>query len=52
MKEYIVHMQWDSYEGSPFVETHTAWYLAYSQEDAENKAKNQFGGYKGFKIIL
>lgn len=50
MKEYTVYMQWDSYEGSLFVETHTGWYMASSQEDAESKARTQHGHKKGFKI--
>lgn len=51
MKEYTVYMQWDSYEGSPYVETHTAWYNAYDKNDAGNRAHTQYGHHKGFKII-
>lgn len=50
MKEYTVYMQWDSYEGSLFVETHTSWYYALSQSDANQKASSQYGHNKGFKI--
>ncbi len=51
MKEYTVYMQWDSYEGSLFVETATAWYFTTSQEDANRQARNQYGHHKGFKIL-
>lgn len=50
MKEYAVYMQWDSYEGSLFVETHTAWILANSEDEAHSKARAQYGYHKGFKI--
>jgi len=49
-KEYEVHMQWDSYEGSPFVETRTTWVTALNNYEAEQKARNQFSQHKGFKI--
>jgi len=51
MKEYTIYMQWNSYEGSPFVETHTAWYSAYDSNVASSKARSQYGHHKGFKII-
>ncbi len=50
MKEYTVYMEWDSYEGSLFKETHTGWYFAFSQDDANRQARNQHGHNKGFKI--
>lgn len=43
-------MQWDSYEGSLFVETHTGWYYACSQDQANSMARGQHGHKKGFKI--
>jgi hypothetical protein len=52
MKQYTVYMQWDSYEGSLFVETSTAWYFASSQDDANNQARNQYGYHKGFKVMF
>jgi uncharacterized protein YchJ len=50
MREYTVYMQWDSYEGSPFVETHTQWYYASSEGEARGKAISEHGNKKGFKI--
>ena len=50
MKEYAVYMQWDSYEGSLFVETHTSWIFANSQDEANSIARSQYGYHKGFKI--
>ena len=50
MKEYTIYMQWDSYEGSLFVETHTSWITAFSRNDAEQKVRSQYGHHKGFKI--
>jgi len=50
MKEYAVYMQWNSYDGSLFVETHTSWYYVSSKDEANQKAKNQYGHHKGFKI--
>lgn len=51
MKEYTVYMKWDSYPGSLFVETHTSWYTAYSRDEAESRARAQYGHHKGFRII-
>lgn len=50
MQQYTVHMEWDSYKGSLFKETHTSWYFANSQDDANRQATNQYGFHKGFKI--
>ena len=50
MKEFVVYMEWDSYDGSPFKETHTSWYNAYDKQDAGNKARNQYRNRKGFRI--
>ena len=50
LKSYEVNMEWDSYEGSPYKETHTSWYDAYNEFDARCRANNQFGYKKGFKI--
>jgi hypothetical protein len=49
-KEYQVSMQWDSYDGSPFVETHTAWPYAQSIEEARSKVTAEFGHNRGFTI--
>ncbi len=49
--EYAVYMQWDSYEGSLFVETSTTWVFALSSDEAKSKACNQFDHNKGFKIV-
>lgn len=51
-KTYTVYMEWDSYEGSLFKETHTGWYYASSESDAKQQATNQHGHHKGFKIIF
>jgi len=52
MREYAVYMQWDSYKDSLFVETHTSWYFANSQDEANQKATSQYGHNKGFKITM
>lgn len=50
MDNYQIGMQWDSYEGSPFVETNTTWVDAYDEYEAKEKARSEFGHHKGFQI--
>lgn len=50
LKQYAVHMEWDSYPGSTFRETSTTWEDAYSEQDARNRARSKHGHNKGFKI--
>lgn len=50
MNEYEIYMQWDSYEGSPFVETHYVIRNGYDVYEAKEKATSEFGHNKGFKI--
>jgi len=50
LAQYAVHMEWDSYPGSLFRETSTAWLDAYSEQDARNRAHLQYGHHKGFQI--
>jgi len=50
MNEYAVYMEWDSYEGSLFMETRTTWVCAFNEQEAIQKATSQFGSNKGFRI--
>lgn len=50
LEQYAVHMEWDSYPGSPFRETSTTWVDAYSEQDARNRARRQHGHHGGFEI--
>lgn len=50
LKEYTVYMEWDSYEGSLFMETHASPIMAHSRQDAKDRASSQYGHQKGFRI--
>ena len=50
LEQYAVYMEWDSYPGSPFRETSTAWIYAYSEQDVCSRARSQYGHHKGFEI--
>jgi len=50
MEQYVVYMEWNSYRGSPFMETATGWYFAISEDDARRQATAQHGHHNGFRI--
>lgn len=50
LKQYAVYIEWDSYSGSQFRETSTAWVYTCDEQDARRRARAQHRHHKGFEI--
>lgn len=49
-KQYMVAMEWARCEDSIFTDSHIDWFYAKNSEEAEEKAKSEYGHHQLFEI--